>query len=131
MALDMARRSRARVTWTGYPVWYWLLTGAGLGLATYSDVLPEWWSVGVSVVMAVMLVVVARAACRVRGICIGWHGPMTMHDGLLLYGPSAVLVLANAVIGKFVGWWPIVGAVVVCVVFAGTGLVLGARTSRS
>jgi len=40
------------------------------------------------------------------------------------------VILGNAVASKFVSWSPIVAAVLVFVLYAGTGLILGARSAR-
>ncbi len=131
-ALAETRRSRFRAAWSGYPAWYWLITGACLGAGSYAVWLPTGWDVGVCVVIAATLVAVARVAGRVRGVCVGWlRIGMSPQDSALLYGPAVVLILANSVVGRFVPWWPIAGAVLVFALFAGTGLMFGARAARS
>ncbi len=82
-------------------------------------------------VIAALLVFVARAASRARGVCEGWvRSAMTFREGAVLYGPAAVLILANGVVSKFVWWSSIVAAVLMFVAFTGTGLVLSARAAR-
>jgi hypothetical protein len=130
-ALASARQSRTRVAFGGYPVWYWLATGAALGALPYTMTLPTWWDMAATVVIAATLVLVARAASRIRGVCEGWvRKTMTFRDSLVLYGPAAVLILANAIVSKFVPWSPIGAAVLIFLAFAGTGLTLGARADR-
>jgi hypothetical protein len=133
-ALASVRRSRTRVAWSGYPAWYWLVTGAGLSVGTVAILLPDWWGLAVVVVVTVGLVRVAHAASRARGVCEGWiRGAMTWRDGVVLYGPATVVILANAVVSRFALWWPwssIVAAVLVFLLFAGTGFTLSARAAR-
>lgn len=134
-ALAEAKRARTRVAWSGYPAWYWLMTGASLGALSYTTLLPGWQATAFSVLIAAVLVLVARAACRVRGVCEGWtRGAMTHRDAVVLYGPAALVILASAAVSKVAVWsspWPpIVAAVVVGVLFAGTGLALSARADR-
>ena len=71
-ALASVQRSRARVAWSGYPAWYWLTTGACLGALMYVTLLPGWLATVLSAGIAVVLGLVARAACRARGVCEGW-----------------------------------------------------------
>ncbi len=131
-ALASVKRSRARVAWSGYPVWYWLATGAVLGAAsTFAILLPDWWDLVVPAVAMPLLVIVAYAASRTRGVCEGWmRGAMTPRDVVVLYGPAVVVIFASAVASKFASWLSIVGAVVVFGLFAGTGLTRSARTAR-
>lgn len=130
-ALASARRTRTYVAWSGYPVWYWLVTGASLGAMSYAMLLPGWWDAAIAPVIAAVLVGVAYAASRARGICEGWvRTSMTPRDAVVLYGPAVVLILANSVVSRYLAWSSIVAAVLVFVVFAGTGLVLGARARR-
>jgi hypothetical protein len=133
-ALTSVRRSRRRVAWSGYPVWYWLLTGAGLSAGTVAILLPGWWGLAIAAVVVVGLVRVAYAASRARGVCEGWiRGAMTWRDGVALYGPVTVVIFANAVLSRFVSWWTwstIVAAVLVFLLFTGTGFMLGARAAR-
>jgi hypothetical protein len=130
-ALASARRSRARVAWSGYPAWYWLATGAALGATTYAILLPGWWNLAVPAVLCVLLVVVACAASRARGVCDGWiRSALTVRDGMTLYGPAGVLILANAAVSKITPWSSVVAAVLVFALFAGTGLIQSARTAR-
>jgi hypothetical protein len=133
-ALAAVRRSRAHVAWSGYPAWYWLATGAGLSVETVAIPLPGWWGLGIVAVVAVGLVTVAHVAGRVRGVCEGWtRSAMTVREGLALYGPAAVVILADAVAQRL-GWWspwsPIVAAILVFGLFAGVGLTLSARAAR-
>ena len=95
-ALETAQRSRARVTWSGYPWWYWVATGAGLGAMAYAVALPGWWVLAFAAVVAPALYAVARVACRARGVCEGWRGAMTPRETAVLYGPEILLMLANA-----------------------------------
>jgi hypothetical protein len=133
-ALASVRHSRMRVAWSGYPAWYWLTTGAGMGAVSYAIRLPGWWALAVSAVLAVLLVMVARAASRARGVCEGWtRSARTCREAVVLGGPAAVVVLASAAASKFASWpsWsPIVAAVLVFMLFAGTGLTLSARAAR-
>lgn len=129
-ALESAQRSRARVAW-GYPWWYWVTTGAGLGALTYAVALPSWWVLAFVAVVAPTLYAVARAACRSRGVCEGWKSAMTPRETAVLYGPAIVLMLANAPVSRHVWWSSIPAAVAVFALFAATGLVRGARAARS
>lgn len=129
-ALESVRHSRARVAWSRYPVWYWITTGASLGAMCYATLLPRWWVLAVAAALVVLQVIVVRAACRARGVCEGWmRSAMTRGEGAALYGPAFVVIFSNTVVSKYVSWSSIVAAVLVCVVFAGTGLILGARSA--
>jgi hypothetical protein len=133
-ALASAGNTRARATWGWYPAWYWFATGAGLATAPVAVLLPDGWAVALLAVVAVSVVYVARAAGRARGICEGWmrYG-MTRREALVLYGPAIVVILGNGVVsryGTWTPWAPIVAAVLVFVLFAGTGLTLTARAAR-
>lgn len=93
--------------------------------------LPDWWDLAIPAVVAVLLVIVTRAACRARGVCEGWiRSAMTLRDGIVLGGPAAAVILANGVVSKFVPWSSIVAAVLVFLLFAGTGLILSARAAH-
>lgn len=130
-ALASAKRSRARLAWSGYPAWYWLITGASLGAYCYAMSLPTGWDVAAAIATALLLVIVARAAGRARGVCEGWvNTAMTMRDKAVLYGPAALVVITNAAVSKLAWWSSIVASVLVFTVFAGTGLLLGARAVR-
>jgi hypothetical protein len=133
-ALASVRDSRARVAWSGYPAWYWLITGACLGALSFTALLPGWWPLAVSAVLAAVLVRVAYAASRARGVCEGWtRSAMTCRDAVVLYGPAAALILASAAASKVTAWspWPpIAAAALVFILFAGTGLTLSARAAR-
>jgi len=130
-ALASVRRSRARVALSGYPAWYWLATGACLGAMSYAMLLPYWWVVAITPVLAALLVTVTYAASRARGVCEGWvRNAMPLRDKVVLYGPAAILILANGFASKFVAWSSIVAAVLVFGLFAGTGLTLSARVAR-
>ena len=130
-ALAATRHSRARVAWSGYPAWYWLTTGAVLGGLSCTFLLPGWSAFAVPPVLAVLLTVAARAASRARGVREGWAcGAMTCRDAVVLYGPAAVVILAGAAGSKFASWPPAAAAVLVFMLFAGTGLTLGARAVR-
>jgi hypothetical protein len=134
-ALASVRESRARVAWSGYPVWYWLTTGAALGALMYMTLRPGWLATVLSAGIAVVLVPVARAACRARGVSDCWtRSAMSRPAAIVLYGPVALVILASAAVARFASWsspWPsIVAAVLVGVLFAGTGLTLSARADR-
>lgn len=130
-ALAMAERTRARVAWGGYPAWYWLSTGAAMGAVCYAVLSPGWWVAPVAVLAAVVLIIGARAARRARGIREGCQrGAMTMREQLVLGGPTALLFIAGAAASKVVPWLPGVAAVLVFLVFAGTGLTMSARAAR-
>lgn len=130
-ALTSVRRSRTRVAWSGYPAWYWLTSGAGLSVGTAAILLPDWWGLAIAAVVVVGLVRVAHAASRARGVCEGWiRGAMTWRDGVVLYGPAFVVIFANSVVSRFAWWSSIVAAVLVFLLFAGTGLTLSARAAR-
>jgi hypothetical protein len=130
-ALAAAERSRARVAWSGYPWWYWITTGAGLGVATYTVGQRGWWGPAIAAVIAVALVYIAYAAGQARGVCAGWvRGAMTTRDWLVLYGPATLVVMASAGGSRYASWPPIAGGVLVFALFAGTGLARGARAPR-
>lgn len=131
-ALASVKRSRARVAWSGYPAWYWLVTGASFGAFCYAMMLPPEWDVAATIAIAGLLIAVARAAGRARGICEGWvNTAMTTREKMVLYGPAALLVIGNAVASKFVSWSSIVASILVFALFAGTGLAFGVRTARA
>ena len=97
-ALASVRHSRARVAWSGYPAWYWL------------------------VVMA------TRAACRARGVCEGWaRSAITRRDRAVLYGPATAVIFTSGLTSRTAAWPSAVAAVLVFLLFAGTGLALSAR----
>jgi hypothetical protein len=134
-ALASVRQSRTRVAWSGYPAWYWLTMGAGLGALSLAALLPGWWTVVISVMIGALLMVVADAVSRARGIreaCV--RGAMTRRDKVVLGGPTALVVIVSAAVSEIAGWpalWPsIVAAVLVFILFAGTGLILSARAAR-
>jgi hypothetical protein len=130
-ALAAIRQSRARVAWAGYPAWYGLTTGAAMGALPYVPQLPVWSVLPVSVVIAAVLVTATYTASRARGVCEGWtRTAMTHRDRLILNGPPAVLVLAGAAGSKVASWPPVAAAVLVFLLFAGTGLTLSARAAR-
>jgi hypothetical protein len=134
-ALALVRDSRARVAWGGYPAWYWLATGAGMGALSYAMLLPFWLAMAASAALGAGLVMVARAAGRARGVREGWAcGAMTFRDSAVLYGPAALLILAGAATLKLAPWsapWPpVVTAVLVFILIAGAGLARGARAAR-
>jgi hypothetical protein len=133
-ALAAVRRSRARVAWSGYPAWYWPATGVGLSVGTVAIVLPDWWGLAVVVAVTAGLVMVARSAGRARGVCEGWiRSAMTAREVFRLYGPAVAVIFADAVAQRL-GWWlpwsPIVAAILVFGLFAGSGLALSARAAR-
>jgi hypothetical protein len=134
-ALASVRDVRARVAWSGYPAWYWPTTGAALGALSFTTLLSGWPAIAISAGLAVLLVMVARAACRARGVCEGWtRSAMTGREVVVLYGPAALLILVNAVIFKVAPsswpWAPAAAAVLMFLLFAGTGLMLSARATR-
>jgi hypothetical protein len=133
-ALAAVRESRARVAWSGYPAWFWLLTGAGLSVETVAILAPGWWDLPIAVVVAATLVMVARAAGRARGVCEGWvRSGMTWREAFVLYGPATVVIFAAAVAARFSLWSPwlsVVAVVLVFVLFTGAGLTLSARVAR-
>jgi len=109
--------------------------GAGLGALSYAALLPSWWATAISVLIGVLLMGVAHAASRARGIretCV--RGAMTRRDKLLLGGPAALVVIVSSAAAEIAGWpplWPsIVAGVLVGILFAGTGLTLSARAAR-
>jgi hypothetical protein len=55
---------------------------------------------------------------------------MTHREWLALNGPPGVLIIAGAAGSKFAPWPPIAAAVLVFLLFAGTGLTLSARAAR-
>ena len=55
---------------------------------------------------------------------------MTMREQLVLGGPAALLIIAGAAASNLAPWLPAVAAVLVFVVFAGTGLTMSARATR-
>jgi hypothetical protein len=130
-ALAAVRQSRARVAWGGYPAWYWPATGAAMGALPYAVQLPGWEVLVAAAAVAVVLVTAAHAASRARGVCEGWTGTALTHrDRLILNGPPAVLIIASAAGSKFASWPPAAAAVLVFLLFAGTGLTLSARAAR-
>jgi len=130
-ALASARESRARVAWAGYPTWYWFATAAALAVLPFATVLPDLFGLGVTAVAAVVLIRLAVAAGRVRGVCEGWtSSAMRWQEIVLLYGPSIVVLFAGAVAARFAWWAPIAAAALTFVLFAGTGLALSARAAR-
>jgi hypothetical protein len=126
-ALAAAARSRTRVAWAGYPTWYWLAAGAGLAALPFATVAPDWLGLLGVALVAGLLVTLAFAAGRVRGVCEGvTRSAMRWGEGLLLYGPALVVLLA----GAFVPWSPIVTGALVFALFVGAGLTLSARAAR-
>jgi hypothetical protein len=129
VALAAVERSRSRVAWSGYPAWYWVATGAGLGVLAYLTTLRGWWTLAI-VAVGAFLIFVARAAGKARGVCEGLGSAMRPLEVLVLYGPAVALMLADAFVSKSVSWAPIPVAALVFAVFAGTGFALGARAGR-
>lgn len=130
-ALAAAESSRARVAWSGYPAWYWIATGAGLGAMTYAMALPGWWVAAAAIVIGPSLFFITRAACRARGVCEGYfRSAMTRRDTAILYGPAIMLMLGSAVTTKYATWSSVIAAALVCAIFAGTGLVRSACAAR-
>ncbi|MEV4319106.1 hypothetical protein [Actinocrispum sp. NPDC049592] len=130
-ALAATRSSRARVAWAGYPAWYWLLTGAGLGVLSVALLLPKGWALAAVAVTAGVLVGLAWAASRARGVCEYWtRSAMRWREVVALYGPVAVVLLANAFVARYASWSPFAAAALVFLLFAGTGLLLSARAAR-
>ena len=135
-ALASVRRSRAQVAWSGFPAWYWLATGAGLGALSYMVLLPGWPAVAASAAIGLLLVVVARAAGRARGVregCVA-RSSLTFRDSVALGGPAALVLVASAATVKLAPWsapWPpVVAAALIFVLYAGTGLTRGALAAR-
>ena len=129
-ALASTRQSRARVAWSGYPAWYWLITCACLGGASYAMRLSGWQGRTILAALVVVVVGVAYAACRARGICQGWtSNAMTPRETAVLYGPPAVIIIIESAANPS-SWASIVVAVLIFLVFAGTGLIVGARAGR-
>lgn len=130
-ALASVEGSRTRVAWAGYPTWYWIASAAGLALLPFATVLPEWLGLLGTAVAAVMLLGLAVVAGRVRGVCeFPTRSAMRWPEVALLYGPTLVLLFAGAMGARFVWWAPVAAAVLVFVLFAGTGLRLSARAAR-
>lgn len=130
-ALAAAKQTRARVAWSGYPAWYWLMTGAGLGVLCYAALLPSWWDLAIAPLAGAALFIVARAANRVRGVrerC--QRGAMTLRDRAVLGGPAALVMLVGAAASKSASWPLAVPAALAGMMFAGTGLILSARADR-
>ena len=118
------------MAWSGYPAWYWLTTGAALGALCYTIQLTGWWAAAASVPIAATMVWVAHAASRARGVCEGWvNRAMPHRDRIVLYGPAAAVILAGAAGSKFASWPPIVAAVLLFTLFAGSRLTLSARAA--
>jgi hypothetical protein len=131
-ALETARGSRARVAWSRYPAWYWLISGALLGAGCFAVLPPGWWGLSIAAPIGPLLIGVAYVASRARGVCEGWtRSALTFRDGVILYGPPILMLLANAEASKFVPWSSIVAAVLVFAMFAGTGLLRSAQAARS
>lgn len=130
-ALASTRQSRIRVAWRGYPAWYWLITGAGLGGASYAVRLSGWRGWAIPAAIIVVLVAAVWAAGRARGVCEGWtSSAMTPRETAVLYGPATLIIIAVSAWSKPSSWASITAAVVIFAVFAGTGLILGARAGR-
>lgn len=130
-ALASVRDSRRRVAWSGYPAWYWPATGAALGALSYTIELSGWRAMAASVPIAAVLVTVTLAAGRARGVCEGWAGgAMKQRDRIVLYGPAAIVMLADGAASRFASWPPIAAAVLMFALFAGTGLALSVRAAR-
>jgi hypothetical protein len=101
------------------------------GWAVLRDAVAQLVGRGIITGAGALLVLVIRAAGRTRGVCEGWVcTAMSRRDAVILYGPVAVVILADVVVSRFVSWSSIVAAVLVFVVFAGTGLMLSARAAR-
>lgn len=130
-ALASVRDSRRRVTWSGYPSWYWPATGAALGAFSYTVELSGWPALAASVPIAAALVTVTLVAERARGICEGWSvRAAKQRDRIALYGPAAIVIIAGAAVSKLASWAPIAAAVLLFALFAGTGLALSTRAAR-
>jgi hypothetical protein len=130
-ALASVERSRARVAWAGYPAWYWLATAAGLAVLPVATLLPAWLGVVGVAVVAVVLFRLIVAASRARGVCEGWtRSAMRWWEVAVLYGPAVVVMDVAAFLSPLAWWWPLVAAVLVFALFAGTGLTLSARVGR-
>jgi hypothetical protein len=134
-ALASVRQSRTRVAWSGYPAWYWIVTGAAMGALVPMMLLTGWLVMAAAVALAALLVVVPRLAGRARGVREGWAcGPMTFRESAALFGPAALLVVASAVAVKLAPgaspWPTIAGAALIFVLIAGRGILGSARAAR-
>jgi len=134
-ALASVRQSRTRVAWSGYPAWYWIATGAGMGALAPMMLLSGWPVLVAAAAIAALLVVAPRAAGRARGVREGWAcGAMTFRESAALYGPAALVILASAATVKLAPWsspWPpIAGAVGIFVLIAARGILGSSRAAR-
>lgn len=130
-ALASVRLSRTRVAWTGYPVWYWLATAAGLAALPLATLLPDWLGIAGAAAVAVLLLRLAIVVSRSRGVCEYWtRSAMRLWEAVLLWGPVAVVLIAGAFTARIAWWWPVISAALVFVLFAGTGFGLSARAAR-
>ena len=129
-ALASVERSRTRVAWAGYPRWYWFAAGAGIGLLPLSGVLPTWLGVSAFVTALAVLLWLVHFASRIRGVSeYPLRGVMRWRELLLLYGPTNLVLYAGSFMEKFLWWAPIASAVLIFVLFSGTGLWLSARAA--
>jgi hypothetical protein len=131
-ALAAVRHSRAQVALGGYPAWYWVTTAACLAAVPATMLLPTWWVLPAAVLTSALLIAVTSAAARARGIrenCV--RTALTPRDRAVLYGPAAVLMLASGAAYKAASWVPAAAAVLIFLLFAATGLILGTRASRA
>jgi hypothetical protein len=130
-ALASVRHSRARVAWSGYPAWYWLAVGACLAAGACAVLLPLGWALAACASLVVLVITATRAACRARGVCEGWaRSAMTRRDRAVLYGPATAVIFASGLTSRTAAWPSAVAAVLVFLLFAGTGLALSARPGR-
>jgi len=130
-ALAAVRRSRARVAWAGYPTWYWLATAAAWAVMPLATLLPAWLGLVSCVLVSFTLLRLVVVAGRIRGVCEGWtRGAMRSRDVAVLYGPAVVVAVAGGFTASLAWWSPVVAAVLVFALFAGTALTLSARAGR-
>lgn len=134
-ALASVRQSRTRVAWSGYPAWYWIATGAGMGALALMMLLTGWLVVTAAVAIAALLVVVPRVAGQARGVREGWAcSPMTFRERAAMYGPAALVLVASAVAVKLAPgsspWPAVAGAALIFVLIAGRGILGSARAAR-
>jgi membrane glycosyltransferase len=108
-----------------------LATAAGLAVLPVATLLPVWLGVATVAVVAIVLFRLIVAASRARGVCEGWtRSAMRMWDVVALYGPAVVVTNAAVFMSRLAWWSPIVAAVLVFALFAGTALALSARAGR-
>jgi hypothetical protein len=130
-ALASVQQSRTRVAWAGYPQWYWLTTAAGLAALSFATRGPVWLGLAGVAVVTVLLLMVVVAASKARGVCeYPTRSAMRWWEVTVLYGPATAVLLAGAAASRSAWWTTTATAVLVFVLFAGTGLTLSARAAR-